>query len=309
MRLNVIFMGSPEFAVPTLLALHREFRLLAVVTQEDKPKGRGRKPSSTSVKTTAQELNVKVLQPKSLRDSTFQEIVRGLEPDVVVVAAYGKFLPSEFLAIPKLGCVNLHASLLPKYRGASPIQAAILSGDKETGVTTIIMDEGMDSGPILLNETIPISDTDTTGSLHDRMAEPGAQLVVKTLRSLSENTITPVPQDPEKATYTELIRKESGFIDWKRGADYLERLVRAMNPWPMAFFFVNGEEVKLLSANSLPGNGNIGEIITLDKESISVGTGKGLLVLRDVKPSGKRMMNAAEFARGRRLEIGTKLSE
>jgi methionyl-tRNA formyltransferase len=303
-NLRVVFMGSPEFAVPTLRALNANFLVTGVVTQPDKPKGRGQKTLPSAVKKAAIELGLDVAQPTGLASPELLTALERWKPDVIVVAAYGKILPERILALPRLGCVNLHASLLPRYRGSSPISAAILGGDKATGISTILMDHGMDTGDLLLEKQIAILDDDTAGTLHDRLMLDGADLVVETLKRMAEEQIQAVPQDNEKATYTRLLTKEDGRIQWDRDADYLARLIRAMNPWPGAFSEVSGDTVKIWEAVPVPGTEKPGFIAAIQSEGVLVGTGKGLLLLKTVQAPGRKRVSAAEFARGRRLRPG-----
>jgi methionyl-tRNA formyltransferase len=301
-------MGSPEFAVPTLRALNANFLVTGVVTQPDKPRGRGRKTLPSAVKTSAIELGLPVAEPARLSSP---EIVTDLEqwkPDVIVVAAYGKILPPRILSFPRMGCVNLHASLLPRHRGSSPITAAILDGDKVTGVCTILMDQDMDTGPILLQKEVPILENDTAGTLHDRLMGEGANLVVETLKGLAEKSIQAIPQDHEQATYTHLLSKEDGRIQWERDAEYLVRLVRAMNPWPGAFSEISGESIKLWEAIAVDGTAKEGTIAGVQPDGLLVGTGKGLLLLKQVQAPGRKRIAAAEFARARRLRQGDAFS-
>jgi methionyl-tRNA formyltransferase len=304
LSLRVVFMGSPDFAVPTLRAIHKNFNLVGVVTQKEKPKGRGRRVTPTPVKDAAVRLGVEIAEPENLRSDDFMSLLDEWRPDVIVVAAFGKILPKKILDFPRLGCVNLHASLLPQFRGASPISAAILSGAKTTGVCTILMDEGMDTGPILLEREIPIRDDDTTGSLHDRMLEPGAELVIETLSLRAEGKIAPRRQEHSKASYTQLLKRDDGRFDWSKDADYLDRLVRAMNPWPVAFFVNADEQIKVWRARSVEGEFDKGCVKTIDKAGISVGTGAGLIILEEVQPPGKKRMSGRDFAGGRRLSVG-----
>ncbi|MGB6067258.1 MAG: methionyl-tRNA formyltransferase [Desulfomonilaceae bacterium] len=304
MNLRVVFMGSPEFAVPTLHALNRQFRVTGVVTQPDKPKGRGRRTLPAAVKLSAIELGLPVVQPTSLSSPEIQAALEQWKPDVIVVAAYGKILPSRILSLPPMGCVNLHASLLPRYRGASPISAAILAGDNVTGVCTIVMNHGMDTGDVLLQKEIVIQEDDTAGTLHDRLMVAGADLVVETLERMAEDRIQSSPQDSGKATYTRLLSKEDGRIQWERDAVHLARLVRAMNPWPGAFFELSGEAVKIWEAAALDGTEKPGSIVAVRPEGILVGTGKGVLLLRLVQAPGRKRVTGVEFARGRHLRPG-----
>jgi methionyl-tRNA formyltransferase len=305
-NLRIVFMGSPEFAVPTLHALHANFQVTGVVTQRDKPKGRGRKIVPTGVKAAALKLDIPVSEPDRL-DAEFMAVLESWKPDVIVAAAFGKILPKSVLDFPRLGCVNLHGSLLPRYRGASPIAAAILSGDPNTGVCTMLMDEGMDTGALLLQKEIPIEENDTMGSLHDKMMEPGARLVVETLRNMIEGNIQPVPQDNTRATYCDLLTKEDGRIQWGKHAVYLARLVRAMNPWPGAFFEFSGERIKVWSASAVPGKGTPGIVSSVGSDGLLVGTAVGELLMKEVQAPGKKRISAAEFARGRRVRAGDSL--
>ncbi|HMK36387.1 MAG TPA: methionyl-tRNA formyltransferase [Desulfomonilaceae bacterium] len=303
MNLNIGFMGSPDFAVPTLAALHEHFRVVGVVTQRDKPKGRGRKIVSTPVKEIALKLKLPVVEPDTF-DEAFMDILREWKPDVLVVAAFGKILPRSVLHFPRLGCINLHGSLLPRHRGASPISTAILVGDSVTGVCTMLMDEGMDTGAVLLQREIVIAKDDTAGSLHDKLMKPGADLVVETLRRIAEGNISPIPQDASRATYTDLLTRKSGRLTWDRGAVHLDRLVKAMNPWPAAFFVLSGEYIKVWGASSIPGTGTPGIISSLGSDGFEVGTTRGRLLIREVQAPGKKRISAGQFARSRRLREG-----
>jgi len=309
MTLRVVFMGSSEFSVPTLRALHKAFDVVGVFTQPDKPRGRGKKTLPTLVKSTALDMGLTVAEPARLTSNESAALLKEWAPDVIVVAAYGKILPESVLTLPPMGCVNLHASLLPRHRGASPISAAILAGDKVTGVCTIMMDKGMDTGDILLTKEIPILDDDTAGSLHGRLVEPGAELVVETLRRMIERSIEPQPQNHSEALYTRPLTKDDALVPWQEHAGYLGRLVRAMNPWPTAFSHLAGDVIKIWQAVPKEGKGMPGMIMALNADGIWVGTGKGLLRLVEVQAPGKKRMSAAEFARGRRLHEGDVFKE
>jgi methionyl-tRNA formyltransferase len=306
-NLRVVFMGSPDFAVPTLRALQDNFQVTGVVTQRDRPKGRGRKVAPTEVKAAALKLDIPVVEPERL-DESFITVLGEWKPDVIVVAAFGKILPKRVLEYPRLGCVNLHGSLLPRHRGASPIAAAILAGDPITGVCTMLMDEGMDTGAILMRKEVPIEADDTTGSLHDKMMEPGACLVVETLKNIVEGRIQPVPQDNSKATYCDLMTKEDGRLRWEKEALDLARVVRAMNPWPGAFFEFAGERIKVWSASAEPGKGIPGVVSSVGSDGLLVGTASGELLMKEVQAPGKNRIAAAEFARGRRIRAGDSLT-
>ncbi|MCA1962037.1 MAG: methionyl-tRNA formyltransferase [Desulfomonile sp.] len=304
MTLRVVFMGSAEFSVPALRALHRSFDLLGVVTQPDRPRGRGQKSTPTPVKAAALELGLPVREPEHIRSEEFLAELRAWAPDIIVVVAYGRVLPLSVLQLPRMGCVNIHASLLPRHRGAAPISAAVLAGDSVTGVTAMLMDEGLDTGDILLSHEIAIESDDTTGSLHDRLMELGGQLVVETLRRMEEGTLEQRPQDHSLATFTRPLVKEDGRIDWNMSAVFLDRHVRAMNPWPGAFTFFAGEAIKIWKASPVNGSGLAGMITEVGPHGILVGTSEGLLLLREVQAPGKKRVAAPEFARGRHLRAG-----
>ncbi len=307
MNLRVVFMGTPEFSVPTLVALHSAFHVIGVVTQPDKPKGRGLRVVPTAVKKKALELNLPVIEPPRIAAPEVLEILAQWKPEIIVVAAYGKILPESILQLPPKGCVNLHASLLPRHRGAAPISGAILAGDSVTGVCTILMDRGMDTGDILLKEEVLINDEDTAGTLHDKLMGRGASLVIDTLQAMSEKAIHPVPQDHSLATYTRLVTKEDAIINWDSNAQYLGRLVRAMNPWPGAYFILSDETIKVWNATPETGTGMPGKVASLSGDGILVGTGTGMLLLREVQAPSRNRVAAREFARARELKIGDDL--
>jgi len=302
-------MGSPEFSVPTLLSLGKAFTVTGVITQPDKRAGRGRANLPTAVKTAALETGLPVAEPTQVSSEESLALLRQWAPEVIVVAAYGKILPRRILELPPMGCVNLHASLLPRHRGASPISAAILAGDTLTGLTTMLMDDGMDTGPILLKKEIPVLPDDTAGSLHDRLLQPGAELVVETLRRMVEKTIEPQPQNHQDATYTRPLSKEDGRIEWQKDAEFVSRFVRAMNPWPVAFSYLFGETIRVWSVKPEGGIGSPGVITVRGEEGILVGAGQGLIRLLEVQAPGRRRMTAAEFARGRRLTEGDRFQD
>jgi methionyl-tRNA formyltransferase len=304
---RVIFMGTPEFAVPTLRALHAYFTVVGVMTQADKPRGRGLKTVPTPVKSAALELGLHVEEPQRLSSPDTLNVLRQWNPDVIVVAAYGKILPESILKLPPMGCVNLHASLLPRHRGASPINEAILAGDKTTGVCTILMDRGMDTGDLLLSTEVPVMEDDTAGTLHDRLLEPGAALVVETLKAMKESRIHPTPQNHGQATYTSTLSKEDGRLDWRHTAQSLGRQVRAMNPWPGAFCHLSGEVVKIWSASPVVGSGEPGRVVRITGEGVLIGTGEDLLLVTQVQAPSRKRVGASEFARARGLKEGSSL--
>lgn len=304
MRLRVVFMGSPDFGLPCLRAVNDEFEVIAVVTQPDRPRGRSRKPVPTPVKAAALELGLTSYEPEDIRDEGFLAQMRQWRPDVVVVVAYGKVLPKSILDLAPMGCVNLHASLLPRHRGASPIQGVILDGDPVGGVSTMLMDQGLDTGPILLQWETPILPDDTASSLHDRLLEPGAELMVRTLGLMMKGAVTPRAQDESLATYTRPLVKQDGIIDWNSDAESLGRLVRAMNPWPGAAARLGDEWIRIWSASPVSGEGVPGVIAGVSEDGVIVGAGKGSLLLTEVQAPGKKRISCGDFARGRRLKAG-----
>ena len=312
---RLIFMGTPDFAVPVLKALIGKYEIVAVVTQPDRRAKRGRKLKASPVKVVALTHDLPVLQPPSLRRPDVVAELTALAPDVIVVVAYGQILPAEVLAIPPKGCLNVHASLLPRYRGAAPVSAAILAGEEETGVTVMLMDEGMDTGPILSQATCSISPQDTRESLRTRLAQLGADLMMDTLpRWLAAedmaNEIVPQPQDHSQATYCRIIAKQDGLIDWSQSAVEIWRRSRAYHPWPGAYTFWRDKLLKVLRAEALPqwsGEGEPGQVMALD-EGLAVATGEGALLLGEVQLAGKRALSAEDFARGQRDFVGSVLA-
>ncbi|MBI5877577.1 MAG: methionyl-tRNA formyltransferase [Chloroflexi bacterium] len=303
---RVIFMGTPDFAVPALRVLCAATTVVGVYTQPDRPSGRGRKVEASPVKREAEARGFAVFQPKSLRPAAIVEALRALQPDLIVVAAYGLILPQSVLDIPPLHCINIHASLLPKYRGASPITHAILNGERETGITLMQMEAGLDTGPIIAQRTVPIDTADTTGALEARLSVTGAELLAQTLPAWIARTITPVPQDHAAATLTRLINKADGLIDWSAPAAQIALKVRAYTPWPGAVTTWNGETIKIVRAAAAAERGEPGRV-TVRGGSVLVGTGEGSLRLHVVQPAGKRAMDAESFVRGRPQFAGASL--
>jgi methionyl-tRNA formyltransferase len=300
--MRIVFIGTGEIGVPTLRALlESEHEVVAVVTQPDKPVGREQSIESPPVKKAltgrARPLGAPIFQPVRIKDPQTIEEIRRLTPDVIVVVAYGQILPCDVLEIPRLACLNLHASLLPRWRGAAPIQAAIAAGDSETGVTVMYMDEGLDTGDILLQRNVEILPNDTGGSLHDRVAQNAPETLLESLRLLAAGNAPRIPQDNGRATYAPKLKREHGQIDWSESAEVIERKIRAYNPWPGAFMKVDGQNLKVFSASVVDLNGQPGEILRSDKDLI-VATGKGALSLAEVQLEGKRRMSAGEFLRG-----------
>ena len=293
-------MGSPEFALQALNALAENCHVEGVVTQPDRPAGRGRELTPPPVKILAEELDLPVIQPAKLREASAMEQLKEWNPDVIVVAAFGQILRAEVLDLPPHGCVNMHASLLPRWRGAAPIQAAILNGDEETGVTIMKMDPGVDTGPILSQRAIPITSEDTAGTLSPRLAELGAQLLLETLPGYISGEIQPQPQDDKRATYAPMLKKSDGELDFSQPAEDLARRVRAFSPWPGTFFLWQGERLKVHRAHAERAPGSEPGKTTILEGLPAVGTGEGLLVLDEVQPAGKRPMAGDVFLHGAR---------
>lgn len=300
---SIIFFGTPEFAVPTLkFLISKGESIFFVITQPDKPKGRGKIVQPPEVKKIALQYGLPLLQPEKIRDEGFIEKLKEIKPEFAIVVAYGKILPKEILQIPKYGCINLHASLLPKYRGAAPIQWALINGESITGVTTMLIDEGLDTGPILLQKVIPIDEEDNTLTLSEKLSAIGAELVYETIKGIKEGTITPQPQKGEP-TYAPQLKKEDGRINWNTSAKDIFNLIRGTYPWPCAYCFFKGERVKMIKAKILEDGSNPG-LILKTKEDLIVGTGKGALKILLIQPEGKKIMTANEFTCGRKINEG-----
>jgi methionyl-tRNA formyltransferase len=306
-RPRIVFMGTPDFAVPSLAACVELGEVLRVVTQPDKPKGRGRELAAPPVKQWALAHGLPVSQPDKLRATRFHEELAPLSPDVAVVAAYGKILPPELLAVPRMGCVNVHASLLPKYRGAAPIQWAIANGEAKTGVCLMRLEEGLDTGPLIACREIAIGPEDTGGSMHDGLARLGADLLRAELWPYLAGERPPVPQDHAKATLAPMLRKEDGRLDFGASARLLEARLRAFTPWPGAFTSIHGRLVKVLRARVSRASGAPGVVLAAGHEGIEVACGEGSLLLLELLPEGKRAMSASQFLAGHPLPVGEKL--
>ncbi|GJL78582.1 MAG: methionyl-tRNA formyltransferase [Nitrospinaceae bacterium] len=305
--MKIVFMGTPEFSLPTLKNLvSSDHQVAAVVTQPDRPKGRGRELAASPVKTFALNSGIDVLQPEKASAESFIEILRKLKPDLIIVVAYGQILRKQVLEIPGRFCMNLHSSLLPKYRGAAPINWAIINGEKETGVTTMKMDEGMDTGDILLTEKTPITDSDNAQTLHDKLSEAGGSLVLESLRRLEDNSLTPLPQDSSQASYAPKLKKEDGLIHWEKDAVSLRNLVRGLEPWPGAFTYLNSKRLRLCAVETTSGEkkDQPGEIARLTDHGIEVGSGKGRLIITELQPEGKKRMSAKSFLAGHKMTRG-----
>lgn len=309
--MRILFFGTPEFALPSLRRLLEDGHdVPAVVTQPDRMKGRGHAMSEPPVKRYAKQQGIVVLQPVTIRSSGFSEHISSFTPELIVVVAYGKIIPPDILALPRLGCLNVHASLLPRYRGAAPIHWAIINGEAETGVTTMMMDEGLDTGEILLMDKTAIRDDDTAETLGARLSVMGGDLLSKTIDGLAAGSLSPLPQKGG-ATYAPILRKEDGRIRWNQTARAIFNLMRGTYPWPGAYCYIRGERLVLLKA-SFEGErtgGFAGRIEKIVGDDIHVGTSGGILIVARVKPDGKKEMSAAAFARGRKLKEGDYFEE
>lgn len=296
-------MGTPDFSVPALESIAKHHDVLGVVTQKDKPKGRGQSVSMTPVKETAIKLNIPVFQPESVSDDEFVKKLSEMNPDIIVVVAFGQILPREIIEMPKYGCVNIHASLLPKYRGAAPIQWAVIDGEEKSGVTTMMMDEGLDTGDIIDVEEISLDKKETGGSLFDKLSRLGGELILETLDKLECKTATFTKQDDSKSTYAKKISKELGKIDFNKSAEEIERLIRGLNPWPSAYTYLEGMMVKIWDADVVEDKKGIpGEVIIEDKDSFVIATADGGLRINELQIEGKKRMKSADFLNGRSVE-------
>lgn len=309
--MRVVFMGTPAFARMILAALlEGGYPVVGVVSQPDRPAGRGRRLTAPPVAELARERGIPLIQPERPQEPATLETLRAWAPDVIVVAAYGRILPPAVLGIPPKGCLNVHASLLPRYRGPSPVAQAILDGVPETGVTIMLMDEGMDTGPVLAQRAVPVREDDTTGSLMERLAEEGARLLIETLPAWMAGALTPQPQDDSLATYTRLLRKEDGLVDWSLPAEQITRRVRACTPWPGAYTFWNGQLLRLLEVRPIPGpvppDALPGDVMLVDGWP-AVAAGEGLVCLRKVQLAGKNPVDGQAFVRGQRGFVGSRL--
>ena len=301
-------MGTPDFAVGTLEEIIRAgHKVVLVVTQPDKPKGRGKAMQYTPVKECALAHGIEVFQPVKVKEPENIEVLRKYEPDIIIVAAFGQIVPKSILDMPKYGCENVHASLLPKYRGAAPIQWAVINGDEVTGVTIMRMNEGIDTGDMIAKKTVRLAEDETGGSLFDKLAQVGAQLCVETMEMIEAGKAEYIPQNNEEATHTSMIRKELGLIDWNRPAVEIERLIRGLNPWPSAYTQLSGKTFKIWKAKVVSDENTYepGCICRIDKEGMYVQTGEGILLLTEVQMEGKKRMEASAFLRGYQVEEGS----
>lgn len=306
--MKILFMGTPDFAAGSLKSLiDAGYEISAVVTQPDRPKGRSGKPVFSPVKEVAVEAGIPVLQPERIKRP--EETARLLEypADIYVIAAFGQILSKEILEQPRLGCINVHASLLPKYRGASPIQRVILDGEKSTGITIMQMNEGLDTGDILYSKTIELAPDETFETLHDRLMVLGGEALTEALPLIEEGKLTPVKQDDSLSCYAPLIKKEDGLIDWKRSSEEIYSQIRAFNPWPGAFTYSSGKILKIWEAVPVSGTGKPGEIMGVDKNSFTVCCGIGAMKILSLQPEGKKRMDTSAYLLGNRTEAGQRL--
>lgn len=307
--MRIVFMGTPDFAVPSLQALiDAGHDVCAVYTQPDKPQGRKQILTAPPVKTLALEHDIPVFQPNTLKNEDEQARLRELAPEVIIVVAYGKLLPKAVLDIPPHGCINVHGSLLPRWRGAAPIQWAVIAGDEMAGVTTMQMAEGLDTGDMLLTYETKVDEKETAGELFDRLAQSGAELLTETLVKLDE--ITPRPQDDAQSCYAHMLDKQMAVIDWSKSAHEIDCLIRGLNPWPIALTTLSGERLKVFAAEKAAGNGEPGTVLEADpKKGLTVACGEGALRLTEIQLVGGKRMKATDFLRGHAIEVGTKLGE
>ncbi|MEQ1656721.1 MAG: methionyl-tRNA formyltransferase [Nitrospira sp.] len=305
--MRIVFMGTPEFAVPSLEALLKsDDQVVGIVTQPDRPKGRGQQLTPPPIKLIAQREGIPFLQPVKIRVPEFLAALAAWKPDLIAVTAYGRILHSPILTLPPMGCVNVHGSLLPKYRGAAPVQWAVINGEIETGITTMLMDEGMDTGAMLLQKSLPICPDDTAGSLAPRLAELGGRLLVETIARLKAGTITPLPQDHALATLAPPLKKEDGAIEWSTSATSIANRVRGLSPWPGAYGYFGGERWMVWSATASTAKIDTvpGTIIDVTKQSLQVATGEGVLTVREIQPANSKRLTVAQYLAGHRVVVG-----
>ena len=314
--LRIVFMGTPEFAVPSLQALldadpHTIGRVVGVVTQPDRPKGRGQHLAPPPIKVLALQAGLPILQPVKMKDPDFLDALRAWAPDVIAVTAFGRILPPVILDLPPMGCINVHGSLLPTYRGAAPIQWAIINGETETGITTMLMDPGLDTGPMLMRETVPIHPTDTAGDLAARCAPLGGRLLVETLAGLKGGTLRPAPQDHDIATLAPLLKKEDGVLDWKAAATALSNRIRGLTPWPGAYTYHGEERWQIWRAQAAPvgcAEAEAGTILEVTKETLRVATGNGSLLIQAIQPASGKRLNVSQYLAGHDVAVGSLLT-
>jgi methionyl-tRNA formyltransferase len=314
--LRIVFMGTPEFAVPSLQALlnadpEAVGRVVGVVTQPDRPRDRGQQLTPPPIKVLAQQVGLPILQPVKMKDPGFLDSLRSWAPDLIAVTAFGRILPPVVLDLPPMGCINVHGSLLPKYRGAAPIQWAIINGETETGITTMLMDPGMDTGPLLMREAIPIHPTDTAGDLATRLAPLGGRLLVETIGGLKNGTLAPVPQDHDKATLAPLLKKEDGILHWESDGTALANRIRGLTPWPGAYTYHGQERWQIWRAQAAPvgcAEATPGTILEVAKETLRIATGKGSLLVQEIQPAAGKRLAVRQYLAGHHVAVGTILT-
>jgi len=305
--MKIIFMGTPEFSVPALEKLISEFEVCAVFTQPDRPKGRGKNVAMSPVKQLAISCNIPVYQPLKLKkNEEMIELIKNFKPDFIVVVAFGQILPKEVLDIPKYGCINLHASLLPKYRGAAPINWCIIDGECKSGNTTMLMDVGLDTGDILLSEQVKLSSTITAGQLHDILSSSGGELLVKTIKGIVNNDIVPIKQENEHSSYASMLSKEMAVINWEDSSNKIHNFIRGLNPWPIAYTHYDDRVMKIYKSRVIDEKSNkgIGCIIEVSKEGLKVSTGSGVLLIEEIQFPGKKPLKVKDYIIGNKLDEG-----
>ncbi|MFC4766068.1 methionyl-tRNA formyltransferase [Effusibacillus consociatus] len=312
--MRILFMGTPDFAVASLNALHAGgYNIVCAVTQPDRPKGRGKQLTPPPVKVAALEKGIPVFQPEKIRSEEALSHLESLQPDLLITAAYGQLLPARLLDMPRLGCINVHASLLPKHRGGAPIHRCIINGDKESGVTIMRMVLALDAGDMLSQVKVPIDEKDTVGSLHDKLAQAGAELLLETLPKIADGTVTETPQDESSVTYSPTLTRDDERINWSKSAQKLYNQVRGLNPWPVAFTKMNDKIYKIwwteiVDEKTVTGKPP-GTVLRTTKDAIEVQTGEGVLAIKELQPEGKRRMTAEELLRGQTIEAGYQFGE
>ena len=305
--MKIIYMGTPEFAVPALKSLYESgFEIPLVISQRDKPKGRGNKLQPTPVKDMAVSLGLKIHQPDNVNDDETIEMIRSIEPDFIVVAAYGQILKEEILKIPKFDCLNIHASLLPKYRGAAPINWAIINGDTETGITIMKMEKGLDTGPMILKTETPINRDETSTEIHDRLAVIGGELIIEAIYKIINGRANYTPQDHGESSYAPMLYKDSGRIDWDKSSESIRNLIRGLFPWPNAYFTYKGEKVKVFKAESISYSHEVmpGTIVDVDQRGIKVASKDGFVVIEEIQFPNKKPMKVSAYLLGNEIEKG-----
>ncbi|MBM6833320.1 methionyl-tRNA formyltransferase [Megamonas hypermegale] len=308
---NIIFMGTPDFAVPCLDKLHQNYNVTAVITQPDRPKGRGQHLAKSPVKVYAEEHNLPVYQPEKIKTAEFTEKLRQMQPDLIIVVAFGQILSQEILDIPKFGCINVHASLLPRWRGAAPIHWSIIGGDTETGVTTMYMDAGLDTGDMILKAKTVITPEMTTAQLHDALMMQGADLLIETIQSIENGTVSREKQDDSLSCYAKMLNNDNCRIDWTKSAQEIHDLVRGLNSWPIAYTTLNGKKFKIWQTKIVDADTTgktPGQIIDLTKKGIIVATGNGAIELLQIQPPNKAKMPASSYINGHRQELSSDVS-